>query len=319
VQYRRNSGGWHGAFTLVELLVVIAIIGILVALLLPAIQAAREAARRSQCSNNLKQLGLAVHNYHDTYRVFPSGSLSSTTINYSTANWCNTGQTAHSRAPWTVLILPFIEKTSQHELFDFSTAFTSTSNAPGSAVNHAQFSANNGSYQCPSDLNSGRDNNNSCYFGVQGGGTTPNCVTQAPSRVFFVNGVLFHNSACGFRDILDGTTSVFMIGETKYCLTRGGRADGFHSGWASATKLDVWGMPLVLAAAMLPINSYPEHGGRADTLNYQTRLFGSFHPGGCHFALCDASVRFVSENIDLSVYQQLAVRDDQLPNGGLPQ
>jgi prepilin-type N-terminal cleavage/methylation domain-containing protein/prepilin-type processing-associated H-X9-DG protein len=306
------------AFTLVELLVVIAIIGVLVALLLPAVQAAREAARRTQCSNNLKQLSLAVHNYHDTHRVFPSGSLTSTQTNYSSGTWCRTGQVAHSRAPWTVLILPFIEKTAQHDLFDFSTQFTSTSNVPGTAVNHAQFATNNSSYQCPSDANSKQTNNNICYFGVQGGGTTPNCTSQTAARVFFVNGVLFHNSEIGFRDVRDGTTNVFMIGETKYGLTRGGRADGFHGGWAAASKLDGWGMPLVLAAAMLPINSFPDDGGRVDTLNWQTRLFGSFHPGGCNFALCDASVRFVAETIDLAVYQQVAVRDDRLPQGGLP-
>ncbi len=309
----------HPGFTLVELLVVIAIIGILVALLLPAIQAAREASRRSSCSNNVKQLGLAVHNYHDTFRIFPAGSLSSAPINYTTANWCSTGTAAQSRAPWTVLVLPFIEKSAQHELFDFGLQFTSTSNVPGAAVNHAQFSVNNASYQCPSDPNSKRDNNNCCYFGVQGGGTAPNCVTQAPSRVFFVNGVLYHNSACGFSDVLDGTSNVFMIGETKYCLTKGGRADGFHAGWAAATKLDSFGMPLVLAAAMLPINGYPDHGGNSDTLNYQTRLFGSFHPGGCQFALCDGSVRFVSETLDINVYQRVAVRDDRLPEQGLPQ
>jgi prepilin-type N-terminal cleavage/methylation domain-containing protein/prepilin-type processing-associated H-X9-DG protein len=311
----------HPGFTLVELLVVIAIIGILVALLLPAIQAAREASRRSSCSNNVKQLGLALHNYHDTFRLFPAGSLSSVPVNYSstTPPWCSSGTTAQSRAPWTVLVLPFIEKSAQHELFDFSVAFTSTSNVPGAAVNHAQFPTANGSFQCPSDPNSKADNNNCCYFGVQGGGTTPNCVTQAPSRVFFINGVLYHNSNCGFRDVLDGTSNVFMIGETKYCLTRGGRADGFHAGWAAATKLDAFGMPLVLAAAMLPINSYPYHGGNADTLNYQTRIFGSFHPGGCQFALCDGSVRFVSDSLDINVYQRVAVRDDGLPEGGLPQ
>ncbi len=292
----------HSGFTLVELLVVIAIIGILVALLLPAIQAAREASRRSSCSNKLKQLSLAVHNYHDTFRIFPSGSLSSVPINYSTANWCSTGATSLSRAPWTVLVLPFIEKSAQHEAFDFGTAFTSTSNVPGSAVNHAQFATNNAAFQCPSDPSSKADN----------------CVTQAPSRVFFVNGVLYHNSACGFSDIVDGTTNVLMIGETKYGLTRGGRGDGYHAGWASASKLDTWGMPLVLAAAMLPINSFPDDGAHADTLNYQTRLFGSFHPGGCHFALGDASVRFVTESIDMNVYQRVAVRDDRLPDGGLP-
>lgn len=289
------------------------------ALLLPAIQAAREAARRTQCVDNLKQLSLAVHTYHDGFRTFPSGSLTSVPVNYATSNWCSTGSTSQSRAPWTVLILPYIEKTAQHELFDFAAAFTSTSNVPGVAVNDAQFKVNNGSFQCPSDRNSSTDNNNCCYFGVQGGGTTPRCVTLAPNRVFYVNGVLFHNSQCGMRDVLDGTTNVFMIGETKYSLTKGGRSDGFHAGWASATKLDGWGMPLVLAAANLPINSYPLDGGRADTLNYQSRLFGSFHPGGCQFGLCDGSVRFVSETLDINVYHQVAVRDDELPGGGLPQ
>lgn len=304
-------------FTLVELLVVIAIIGILIALLLPAVQAAREAARRAQCTNNLKQIALALHNYHDTHRVLPAGNLFSVRLNY-TGNWCSEGSTSESRAPWTVLILPYIEQSALHDRFDFRLQFTSTSNMPGAAVNHAQFAIATKAYQCPSNINARDDNNNGSYFGVQGGGPTPACTSQSSQRVFFNNGLLYSNSNTKFADILDGTSNVFLIGETKYCLNERGRSDGIHVGWASAGKRDDWGMPLNLAAAMLQINSYAKHGGNSDTLNYMSRLFGSFHPGGCQFAFADGSVHFVSDTVDINIYQQTAVRDDGLPVGGLP-
>ncbi len=314
-----SKGVGRRGFTLVELLVVIAIIGILVALLLPAIQAAREAARRSQCSNKLRQLALAVHNYEDTHGNFPSGNLSRLPTNYDASDWCRTRPGSDSRASWTVLILPYLEETAQYDLFEFGAAFTSTSNVQGSTANHREFQTSNPAYQCPSDVNSRSTNNNISYYGVQGGGTSARCTSQSADRMFFTNGVLFHNSEIGFRDIRDGTSNVFLIGETKYALTSGGRGDGIVTGWASAGKLDGWGMPITIAGAVLQINSFPRHGGEADTLNYMTRLFGSFHPGGCHFALCDASVRFVTDTIDINVYRQLAIRNDGLPSGGLPQ
>lgn len=308
-------------FTLVELLVVIAIIGILVALLLPAIQTAREAARRTQCTNKVKQLVAALHNYHDAHGTFPPGTQTGGQKNYSTAGWCGSdpGSGSDSRASWTVLILPFIEGASQYALFDCNLRFTSTSNVVGAAVNQAQFLLNNPNYQCPTDVNSKPDNNNLSYFGVQGGGATPNCSNNGGLRVFYINGILYHNSRTNIRDVIDGTSNVFLIGESKYLLSRGGRTDGVVCSWASGAKLDAtYGSPLICAAALLSINSVTGHGGMMDTLNYDSRLFGSFHPGGCQFGLGDGSVRFINEAIDLNLYRQLGARDDGLPTEGLP-
>jgi len=308
------------AFTLVELLVVIAIIGILIALLLPAVQAAREAARRSSCTNQVKQLSLAVHNYHDTFKRIPPGTLSTNTTTYSTAGWCTSGSNANNRAPWTVLLLPFIEQTNLHEQFNMGEAFTASTNVAGSSTNHALSLLNNPTYQCPSDRNSLSDKDNINYLGVQGGGpiAAASCTSTSDRRVFYVTGMMIHNGNLKFSNATDGTSNVFLIGESKYCVTADARGDGYHMTWASTSKLDSWAMPGAIAAAVLQINSYPGDGGKVDTFNYQSRLFGSFHPGGCQFGLLDGSVHFVSETINLDVYQTLANRDDGLPQGGLP-
>lgn len=173
-------------FTLVELLVVIAIIGVLVALLLPAVQAAREAARRTKCVNQMKQLALACHNYHDTLGTLPSGGINVSTIPTTTSNWCSTGKVEDSRAPWSVLILPFMEDNALYEKFDFGRQFTSTSNLIGYAQNDALFKLNNPKFQCPSDPNSNRAANNTNYFGVQGGGPNPVCSTQGGRACFLL-------------------------------------------------------------------------------------------------------------------------------------
>ena len=200
-------------------------------------------------------------------------------------------------------------------MFDFSLQFTSTSNVPGAAANHAQFANPNKTFQCPSDINAKIDNNNGCYFGVQGGGPTPACTSQSSQRVSFTNGVLFANSGTRFAEIIDGTSNVFLIGETKYCLTKGGRADGFHAGWASAGKRDSWGIPLNLAAAMLQINSYEMHGGNTDTLNWMSRLFGQLSSRRMPVRHGDGFRPVHKRNDRQSTLQQTAVRDDKLPTG----
>jgi len=315
------KGGSRRGFTLVELLVVIAIIGVLVALLLPAVQQARESARRMQCTNKMKQLGLAIHNHHDTYGEFPVGVRNASNPNYGNANWCTSGGSQarfDTREPWTVKILPFIEQLSMYEIFELNAAFTSTSNVPGSTINHQLFAENNTAYQCPSDPASRKTWNTTSYFGVQGGGPVElqSCASTSAQRVFYDNGSLYFNSEIGFRDLLDGTSNVFLLGETRYCLTPEARPDRFHSGWASSAKIDAWGSPLVSAAAREQINSDPRNGIKFDTLNIMTKLFGSYHPGGCHFLMADGSTQFMPETVDLFIYQTLAIRDDGFPAGG---
>jgi prepilin-type N-terminal cleavage/methylation domain-containing protein/prepilin-type processing-associated H-X9-DG protein len=311
---RRSRRG----FTLVELLVVIAIIAVLIGLLLPAVQAARESARRISCTSKVKQLALALHAFTGTRAAFPAGSRSSDDVGSRTAGWCSMYQASAARAPWTVMILPFLENAPLYERADLKAMFTSSSNVPGAAANRQLFSAPLEAYRCPSDPAADGQSTLLSYYGVQGGGATPHCGNQSNQRVFFINGVLYHNSAVRFSDITDGTSKVYLLGESRYCLTPTGRTDGIHTAWASGGKLDAFGSPYVCAAAMLQINSITGSGSSRDTLNIMTRLFGSFHPGGCNFAMADGSVAFASEAMDLAVHRQLAIRDDGQPTGGAP-
>ena len=287
-------------FTLVELLVVIAIIGVLVALLLPAVQAAREAARRTQCSNNLKQIALAIHNYHDSMKVFPPGYISSRPGIPGSSSWCRSGGV--QRAPWTVLILPYSEQGNLHSKFNFNVVFQSTSNqmdAPNDAV-----VVPIKMFQCPSDIRLSRNKNWNSYFGVQGGGATPDCGNtscSAPNeRGMWVSGMLYGGSKLGFQHATDGTSNVFLIGESRY----GGAA------WAASAKQDSCAYARNLAGAQDAINLHKGQGV------HDTRGFSSYHPNGCMFSMVDGSIHFVSQNIDLAMYRQLGQRDDGLPTGG---
>ncbi len=317
-------------FTLIELLVVIAIIAILVALLLPAVQQAREAARRTSCKSNLKQLGLALQNYHDVHTVFPIGEgYAGTTAQFAAS--CNTSP---KRAPWTVLILPYLEQGALYESFDFSLLFRGIySETPTSGPNFVASNQIVPVYHCPSFP--APDGLHTNYFGVMGGGANAANWVHAggmPGRALWNNGTLFVNSKIRMRDITDGTSNTVVIGETKYQLGPQARSNGLERvGWASSVRACNNATPGVTAAVTdVPINAYQGDGNSEDTLftdnntpnsmgtvngtparfNLQGRAFSSSHPGGCHFAFADGSVHFISENVYLVTLTHLAIRND---------
>ncbi len=309
----------RSGFTLVELLVVIAIIGILVSLLLPAVQAAREAARRMECGNNLKQIGLALHNYHGTYNTFPPGYVAKIPNNITSSE---AGMWA-----WGTLVLPFVEQTPLFDVLDPRGARTPVT-AAATPVGLVALQTPLKAFRCPSDtgprLNnydntcSGEEMNGSDYsrFITDGAGkiaiATSNYVMCAnagdsttpavfPSQYGPALGVGFQNSNIGFRDITDGTSNVFCVGE---------RAWRFHTLIAGAGTIYA-----ISASPLANIDQGPSWNVKSagtnvlsityDGPNYsrgnrphQGRAFNSIHPGGLQFVLCDGSVRFISETID---------------------
>jgi prepilin-type N-terminal cleavage/methylation domain-containing protein/prepilin-type processing-associated H-X9-DG protein len=311
-------------FTLVELIVVIAIIGILVALLLPAVQAARESARRLNCSNRLRQLALAAMNYESANKRFPPGGLMKQVVMSSNPSWCLVPQLA-TKAPWTVRILPYLEQQARFEQFDLSQNFPSTSDflvsgQIGVTHNALGYEQPNSTFECPSDPHSGTTVPYLSYFGVQGGGEpgAESCGNSGSARVFFGNGVLYHNSKIGIRDITDGSSKVFLIGESRYCQQPGGIATlpNVYVSWAASNKFSPnVPLPSTLAAAVQPINGSSDDPSTANTLQVQSRFFGSHHPGGAQFAMADGSVHMLSEDLDLPTLRALAIRNDAAPQG----
>lgn len=289
------------AFTLVELLVVIAIIGILVALLLPAVQAAREAARRMQCSNNLKQIGLALHNYHDTYKVFPSLELHTEAfLNGSNNDWGDQIGNYH------LLLLPFVEQQTVADTIDWGTRMD-FSQANRDALDTAYKV-----YLCPSnpmaDMKHGPTSNTyahiSNYYAVFGsadpdGGRARqrwNCgtCTQAQRDLnSHRKGTMYYNSGTSFAHILDGTSNTIAIGEVRGYRPTSPQAMAVIADWRGQR----W--EVGTATYMQPINGI--HGfGCSGSCRWE--VMASFHPGGCMSTLADGSVRFLPETIDSNVF-----------------
>lgn len=296
------------AFTLIELLVVIAIIAVLIALLLPAVQQAREAARRSQCKNNLKQYGLAIHNYQDTYGQLPPGG----------ANGFNN----NPGITWQVRILPFIDQGPLFQQLDFNQAstFAQVLNDGRPACSHTVPYG-----MCPSD-DSPRDIGGyaqTSYCGNEGSqgnvSVDPNCnqfqvfamklTNNADSLNTGLCSGVFNRLGAKFRfaDISDGLSNTLCVGEIlPRCHDHTG---GFWHGN---------GMGNAHASTIVPINTMTTCDFTPATVtchpqnnwNYSWG-FRSRHVGGAHFLLCDGSVRFLSQNLDhTNTYQRLGDRSD---------
>ena len=280
--------GHRKAFTLVELLVVIAIIGILVALLLPAVQAAREAARRMQCSNNLGQLILAVQNYEMAFRSFPCGTVN------DTGPIANKPVGYHHN--WISQILPFIEESVTYDHIDFGVGVYDDKNSEVRKVGVRVFA-------CPSAYNGRQEMWLTNYAG---------CHNDLEAPINADNhGVFVLNNAIRPRDVTDGTTHTLFIGE-KLCDVK------TDLGWMSGTRATLrnTGTALNLEKrqrqdrpyGMIPLDEEPE--SPSDDPDLLVGGFSSYHPGGAMFAFGDARVEFKSDNTAISVLQQLAHRAD---------
>jgi prepilin-type N-terminal cleavage/methylation domain-containing protein len=293
-------------FTLIELLVVIAIIGVLLALLLPAIQAAREAARATQCRNNLKQIGLAIHNYHDRMRVLPPG-------------WTANPARHQQGWGWGAMVLPELEQAALFQQLRFEESMTS-------AANLRWHSESVPAFICPSDP-----------FPVVGDVLVqePDLLLPAlrefawfhppPPKIYPMaksnypavfgsndmiddpdagNGLFSRNSSIRFRDVLDGTSQTFMTGERR--TSRQQRTDVMGD---ELTYVD-----LTLWIGVLPWCSDQWSrvvGSGKETPSTAGRSFPGFssqHPGGAFFGLADGSVRMVSHHIDLQTCRALMTR-----------
>ena len=286
-------------FTLVELLVVIAIIGILIALLLPAVQAAREAARRMQCTNNLVQMGIALANYDAAHETLPPGVVN------PEGPIRNIPSGYHMS--WLVQVLPYIEEQVTFRYVDFSVGAYDKKNDPVAGTEISIF-------VCPSDP--GRSHGR---YGSEGRwpASYAGCHHDVEAPIDADNhGVFFLNSSIRSLDIPDGATHTIFVGEKQL--------DADDLGWMSGTRSTLRNTGTMVN--MTPVVKdaggrfgYEEEASDAGQAGQESEAAGgdlavggysSYHPGGANFLLGDGSVRFISETVDKSVYEQMGHRDD---------
>ena len=280
-------------FTLVELLVVIAIIGVMVGLLLPAVQAAREAARRMSCTNNLKQIGLAMHNYHDTYNRFPAAHAA-----------CCFGT-------WVVPVMPYVELGNVADLYQNWGGTDATGPRYGAAPNTTNVTDNRYPvFTCPSDLENRpigqmTNHNYAVNFGNTGAAQQANLNGVVFGDAPFVQDV---NKRIGMRNLVDGTSNTLLVSEVR----QGQKSDlrGFLW-WGDASKFTTYlaiNSPLPDRIYTLsycnPVPGMPCDISTAD--NPAMFASRSLHPGGVNSLLGDGSVRFFSETMNLQIWRGLS-------------
>lgn len=297
-------------FTLVEFLVAIATIGILVALMLPTIQMAREAARRMSCTNNLKQIGLAMATYHNTCRSFPSGWIG---IDPPSGRPHASGQPGWA---WGAMLLPYIEQRGLHKQIDFSRPIT----AP---INDGMRRSSLSIYQCPSEsgpeileLKSAYDPSvivaslaTSNYVGCFGTRKLAVCQAAPIGVLVRSDGVFQHNKPRTFRDMTDGTSSTIMVGE-RSAMYGASTWLGFVADGIEAHARFLGTADRAPNADRVPNAAREQNADRAPSTEQGHHLesFSSSHPQGVNFQFVDGSVRMIMNSVDLRVYRALATR-----------
>jgi prepilin-type N-terminal cleavage/methylation domain-containing protein/prepilin-type processing-associated H-X9-DG protein len=290
------------AFTLVELLVVIAIIGVLVALLLPAVQSAREAARRMQCANNLKQFGIAFHNHHDTYGFFPTAGFGWTYAPEYSAS--GTPEVApRQRAGWGFQVLPFIEQQNIYTGGNLNNNDDRQRQAIGAAIP---------AFFCPSRRQAKAHAPVASWYGPSG--DYPHSQTDYAGSNHHNTGVIVQTNenqtwgaggAISFGSIPDGSSNTLLLGEKRLNIAaigtyQGDDNEGYSSGWDH---------DVMRYTDVAPLPDRRTGDGE--------QRFGSSHPSGLNIALADGSVRFLPYTIDVTVFKNLGERSDgvaiQLP------
>jgi prepilin-type N-terminal cleavage/methylation domain-containing protein len=288
-------------FTLIELLVVIAIIAVLIGLLLPAVQKVREAAARSTCQNNLKQIGTGLHNYHGANGRFPPGCIGS-------------GGTTTAPVPawgWPVLILPHIEQDNLYRLLDP----TNKTLQSALTTNLAALQTPLKMFLCPSDPDGtqGQMNDNRPFK------------SAVPGQTIFIaksdyvgnggnaggDGIFAADSLVRITDVTDGSSNTLLVGERD---SKEGRWAGFWAGQSQESAV----------TGTLPLWALTNHrmmDGNAGTVTDATQCFGSAHTRGAYFLLCDGSVRFIRADVEWSsaspwlTFNNLGSRSDNTPLG----
>ena len=325
------------AFTLIELLVVIAIIAVLIALLLPAVQQAREAARRSQCKNNLKQLGLAIHNYHDMANSIPPGWI---------------GQTTSTFWGWNVMLFPQMDQAPLYQKFSFTTNLSANNN--NGTVPNFLLSTQIPALRCPSDSGSptftatfGSTVGRSNYVGINGiyninANTSGPMLAMTgqvgtPGTMGALTGIngggsFGENSFHNFRDFTDGLSNTILVGERSSTVI-GANSEAIGDVMWAGVVTDVAsgspGMESAIADAYYPPYNGATVVGGVNSMCLSATGTGSYHTGGAQFLMGDGSVRFISNNINsvqpnggttppwapFGTYQKLAVINDGYPVG----
>jgi prepilin-type N-terminal cleavage/methylation domain-containing protein/prepilin-type processing-associated H-X9-DG protein len=290
------------AFTLIELLVVITIVGVLIALLLPAVQAAREAARRAECANNLKQIGLGMHNYHGLLNTFPPAYITrvvdDTTNPETGPGW-----------GWGTMILSDLEQRPIYNAVNFSMAITDTGSMTVRTANLSVF-------LCPSNVGSGpitlKNEFGTVLISDLSAGQYVASAGQLEPGEFPAtnNGVFYRNSPNGIKDITDGSSTTLMIGERSRNIG--------DATWVGAipTSQVCTNPEWVIqecepAATILVSHTGSAATGRIYVPNAKQSMvddYWSFHPGGCNFLFCDGSVRFIKESVNPTIFSYLSTR-----------